>query len=242
MNEYDSASAWVKPCILGIVLTMAAVGAAWLEPDRSAASATPRVELRTLVPTAFGLWRAGPEPDSLTVNQTLSKNIDAVYADSLERVYAHAGGAVVMLSIAYGDNQLDDSVHAHRPEYCYKAQGFTIGSVEDDVAPGVRTRLPVRRVTATQGTRREAITYWMVLGDRPVLPGLTRKLEQMRHGLAGSVPDGMLVRVSSIGPDTVAAQRLNDRFIAEMLAAVPPAGLERIQGRIPSDTVIPILF
>ncbi|HMV59085.1 MAG TPA: exosortase-associated EpsI family protein, partial [Nitrospira sp.] len=58
-----------------------------------------------------------------------------------------------------------------------------------------------------------------------------RKLTQIAYGLKGTVPDGMLVRVSSIDRSTESAYRLQDRFIADMLKSVDADTRLRLAGR-----------
>jgi hypothetical protein len=45
------------------------------------------------------------------------------------------------------------------------------------------------------------------------LPGIEEKLQQLKYGLTGSVPDDMLVRVSTIDTDKEKAYRLQANFI-----------------------------
>jgi hypothetical protein len=57
------------------------------------------------------------------------------------------------------------------------------------------------------------------------------------------MPDGMLVRVSSLDRDPAAAYQLQDQFIVKLLAAMPDADRSRIAGhRADSDTAIPQVF
>jgi len=77
--------------------------------------------------------------------------------------------------------------------------------------------LSVRRVVAIKGQRHEPITYWLTVGDKATLPGWRRKLVQIGYGLTGRIPDGMLVRISSISTDTDAAYKAQDQFIKTLL-------------------------
>ncbi len=91
--------------------------------------------------------------------------------------------------------------------------------------------LPVRRLIALQGNRNEPITYWIVVGDKAALPGLKQKFAQLRYGLTGKVPDGFLVRISSIDRDRQAAYQLQEEFIKSMLDAMSETDRARISGR-----------
>ena len=71
------------------------------------------------------------------------------------------------------------------------------------------------------------ITYWVTVGNKAVLPGLDQKLQQLRYGLTGSVPDGMLVRVSSISTDNERAYQLQANFIQDLLIVID--GKDRVR-------------
>jgi hypothetical protein len=53
------------------------------------------------------------------------------------------------------------------------------------------------------------------------MPGVPRKLVQLRYGLLGEIPDGMLVRVSSLVNNSEDAFALQARFIADLSLAIP---------------------
>jgi len=128
-----------------------------------------------------------------------------------------------MLSIAYGGKQLGNELQAHRPEYCYKAQGFNIVETSDALIPGPYAELPVRRIVARHNSRIEPVTYWMTVGEVVVRPGMGRKLAQLRYGLQGVIPDGMLIRVSSLDGNAVRAFDVQQSFIREFLQSLPPS-------------------
>lgn len=127
-----------------------------------------------------------------------------------------------MLVIAYGNDQLGSVLQAHRPEACFKAQGFTL-SAQHDAELGLEGGQPlkVRRLVAQLNARTEPITYWMAVGDRPTLPGLHRKLTQLRYGLRGQIPDGVLIRISSLSQDPAADFELHAQFIADLRQILP---------------------
>jgi hypothetical protein len=63
------------------------------------------------------------------------------------------------------------------------------------------------------------------MNDRAILPGVERKLSQIRLGLSGLIPDGMLVRSSTVGLEVPASLRLQDSFLTAMEQAMPaPVG------------------
>ena len=74
----------------------------------------------------------------------------------------------------------------------------------------------------------------MTLDEAATLPGVGRKLQQIRYGLQGQIPDGMLVRVSSISPLLDEAFTVQQRFLEQLHAAVPVAVRTRYFGAAPA--------
>jgi EpsI family protein len=183
------------------------------------------------VPTRFADWQLDQHALSTAIGPAATEQPAGAYAQTLERVYVDSQHRYVMLSMAYSSRELGDSLQAHRPEYCYKAQGFTVDAIGDGELTTPRGRLPIRRLHANRPGRSEPVSYWLTVGDLPALPGLSRKLAQLRQGLFGKVPDSMLVRVSSIEDPTPEAYALHDRFLTDLLAAVPKAGWTRLAGQ-----------
>ena len=76
------------------------------------------------------------------------------------------------------------------------------------------------RLETHLGQRFEPVTYWTVVGDHITTTGVNKKLTEMRYGLRGRVPDGMLVRVSSIDRDSPRAHRIQAEFAAAMQVVI----------------------
>jgi EpsI family protein len=74
------------------------------------------------------------------------------------------------------------------------------------------------------------VTYWFTMGDRVVRGRAERLAMQLREGFAGRIPDGTLVRVSSISADAPVAYGAQQAFIAQLLAAMPSADRGRLAG------------
>lgn len=135
-----------------------------------------------------------------------------------------------MLSIAYGSNQ-HDSTEVHKPEVCYPAQGFQIVANRNALLSLSDGLIPVRRLVATIGQQRsEPITYWIMTGEHAVADGLNKKIAELRYGLTGKIPDGMLVRISSIDRNEEAAFTNHDNFIGEMISSLTDDSKLRISG------------
>jgi EpsI family protein len=216
--------------LMAVLMLVAAGLAIVLKPTRHLADQQAPVELEKIVPKTFGDWRVDPTVVPIKASPDVQANLDRLYNQVMDRSYVNSKGQRVMLSIAYGGDQGGDGTQVHRPEFCYTAQGFRLTmNVVGDLLTQYGT-LPVRRLVAVQGRRNEPITYWITVGDKATLPGVRRKLAQVAYGLTGKVPDGMLVRVSSIDQDEKNAHRLQDDFINEMLSVMNPQDRVRVAG------------
>ena len=128
--------------------------------------------------------------------------------------------------VAYGPVQ-NYRLKAHRPELCYTAAGFRISdkrtsalSYRDDVAP-----LQTTRLIAERETRFEPVTYWMRVGDEVASGVVDRQMIRLKYGLRGIIPDGALVRISTVGMEEEASFKLQERFVRDLLAAIPTKDL-----------------
>lgn len=213
-------------------MLLAAYLALVLRPTHRIADDGPKVNLETMIPKEFGDWQEDKTIIPVQVSPDVKQQLDKLYSQILSRTYVNSSGERVMLSMSYGGNQGSDEMQVHRPEYCYVAQGFELKKVSEEfltVPPG---KIAVRRLEATQGARVEPITYWITIGDKATLPGISRKIAQLRYGLTGNVPDGMLVRVSSLSSDRNEAYQLQNIFINELLNAVTPTAKVKLTGKL----------
>jgi EpsI family protein len=135
----------------------------------------------------------------------------------------------MMLAVAYGGDQ-SDALKAHRQEACYRAQGFDIVSLAHGRYATAGRDIPVTRMHAVKGERSEPVTYWFTMGDSVVLGRLERLKVQLRHGFAGRIPDGMLVRVSSLSHDPTAAYAAHESFMSGLVGSVPATEAARFVG------------
>ena len=204
----------------------AAIAAPQLKPLRVEGAA---VNLHSLVPQAFGDWSIDPTLEPIPPTAEVQAKLDRIYSQTLTRSYVNSRGEQMMLTIAYGGDQ-SDALKAHRQEVCYTAQGFTIQGLQQGELYAAGRTIPVTRMLAVRGERFEPVTYWFTMGDRVVRGRVERLQTQLASGLAGRIPDGMLVRVSSISPDAGAAFAAQQSFIDALLAAMPPTQAARVVG------------
>jgi len=216
--------------VLGLMGAAAAGAVAW-KPTKHLADTRPKIDLETLFPKRFGEWAQDTRVPVQLVSPDQAAVLNAIYNQTLSRTYLNSTGERIMLSVAYGGDQ-SDATRAHLPEVCYPAQGFQIISRSEGSVDTNGQRMRVRRLVAQQGSRNEPISYWITVGERIVLSGTELKLAQLSYTARGIVPDGMLVRVSSISSDATAAFRLHERFVSEMVSAVETAQRPQVFGAI----------
>jgi hypothetical protein len=200
MSTVPIVNVWRIRAAVALVLMVAAYAAAYAwRPTARLADTRPRVDLEAMFPKAFGAWAVDERMPVQLVSPDTAAMLSKIYNQTLSRTYINPAGARVMLSVAYGGDQ-SDATRAHRPEVCYPAQGFQM---------------------ARQGGRSEPITYWITVGDRITLSGTEQKLAQLSYSARGFIPDGMLVRVSSIEPKADTAYKVHQAFIADLSAGIP---------------------
>jgi EpsI family protein len=163
-----------------------------------------------------------PSPD-------VQANLDRLYRQVVSRTYVNAAGERMMLTVAHGGDQ-GDALKAHRQEKCYEAQGFDITGLAHSRLDLAGRSIPVTRMVATRGERIEPVTYWFTMGDRVVLGRGERLRVQIESGFAGRVPDGMLVRISSLSADAPSAFAAQARFAESVFRTIPVAEAPRFIG------------
>jgi EpsI family protein len=220
-----------KHLVIGLCMFAAAGMALALKPTQKIADANPKVDLEVLIPRQFGDWKTDETIVPLIADPELQAKLDKIYNQTLTRTYVNSRNERIMLSIAYGGDQ-SDSMAVHKPEVCYPAQGFHILKIAAGTFSTGEGDIPVKRLVATQGQRIEPITYWTTIGDTvSASSGLQWKFNQLKYGLTGKIPDGLLFRISSIQADENAAYRAQDDFSRALLSALTPEGKKRIIGQ-----------
>lgn len=183
----------------------------------------PRGALEQWVPNAVGPWHYASSQG--VILPTADELQDRLYDNLVSRTYTAPDMPPVMLMLAYNSEQ-DGVLQIHRPEACYKAGGFALTPTQTipvEIAPD--RRLDANRFAATAPDRVEEVLYWTREGDRIPSSWLGQKRDLLLANLAREVPDGMLVRFSTlVGGD--AGQEVLGRFAKALLAASP----QRLRG------------
>lgn len=218
----------IKYFTIGLLMVIAAITAVMLKPDKRMSEQYSHFSLEELIPESFGDWKIDKNIVPLQVDPEKLEVIKQTYSQVLSRTYYNAEGDRIMISVAYGGDQ-SDTMQVHKPEACYPAQGFTIyNDKENKLDTGFGT-IPVKNLLAVQGIRNEPITYWITIGEKIALDGINWKLTRIKYGLTGTVPDGLLFRVSSIG-DEQRGYQLQQKFIRDLLKSVPEKSRLRLMG------------
>lgn len=224
MNRRFAASAVLG---LAMALTSALTGA--LTPTVKLSQLQVQFNLERMIPLAFADWSVDASIVPLKADPERQSVLEKIYDQTLSRTYVNKAGERVMLSIAYGGDQ-SRALQLHLPEVCYVAQGFDMVKVGEGALSTRYGAVPVKRLVARQNSRNEPITYWITVGDKVIKSGLEQKIQRLAYGLTGTIPDGMLVRVSTIQSDETGAYRLQDRFVSQMLDVLGSKDRMRLLG------------
>ncbi len=202
--------------LLAVVMAGVSLAAQWSHPRPVPDLA---FQLDRAIPNAFGGWRVDPDSMTIPPSPDAQAKLDKIYDQILTRTYVNGAGERMMLVIAYGGDQ-SDSLKVHRQEVCYAAQGFGIRSIAPAVLSIGGASVPAVHMHAVKPRRSEPVTYWFTMGNQVVMGRAERLLTQIVYGLAGKIPDGLLVRVSNFSTDTDTAYAAQTEFLRQLLFAV----------------------
>ena len=215
--------------LVSSLAALAMVGAAAATPVLKPVPTREPIDLERALPASFGEWRLDPETEPVAPTADVKAKLDLIYSQILSRTYVNDAGERMMLTVAYGGDQ-SDALKAHRQEACYAAQGFDIHGLAHGSTSLAGRTIPVTRMVAVRGERVEPVTYWFTMGDRVVLGRIERLRVQIESGLAGRIPDGMLVRISSLSPDAPSAFAAQSRFAQTVFGNVSTVDAPRFIG------------
>jgi EpsI family protein len=217
-----------RAALIGLSLLAAALGARVLTPTLHEVSDAP--ELAHTLPSVVAAWHVVPSTlVPVGVNVSTDTSINQPYNQSELRTYANAAGQRLYVAVAWGRKQRQE-VKIHRPELCYPAQGFQVLSLQDLTFP-LRTPQgePVvgkRMLARDRNGQLEAVSYWIRIGAVYSDSAWRTRWHILNEGLAGRIPDGVLVRVSqrvADQSDLAAVYKRQEDFAAQLvsLSAAP---------------------
>lgn len=200
-------------------LGSAAAVAMLLSPERGVAARRMSAPLDQLVPARIGGWTSAATQDVLIPTGERLK--ERTYDDLLTRYYVSETLGPILLLIAYGSAQSGDT-QLHRPEVCYPAAGFELRDWPDALLNLPGGEILARNLTASATGRIEQILYWSRIGNAFPTDSLQQRWTILRQTLRSGIPDGALVRISTIDEDRGRSmQRLRD-FAAALVGSGGP--------------------
>jgi EpsI family protein len=172
--------------------------------------------LDELVPERIGSWSLS-RYDPILIPRG-EKGEGTIYDSVLSRYYMSNSAAPVMLLIAYGAEQAGNT-QLHRPDVCYPSAGFEMHSW-----PSVLLRAPGGDITAQSATasttgRVDQILYWTRIGEEFPANSLDQRWSTLRQTLSGTIPDGVLVRISVVDQDREQALKVIETFANALLTS-----------------------
>lgn len=217
-------------------------------PEVDLSKHLPANTFKQQIPARFGEWQRVPNHTiaiDLYQKTDGERTTDNPYDDTYIQSYRNQSGHVVELAIAYGALQRQE-VKIHRPDLCYYAQGYEIKSLLPDQFVLSTTTTPVagQRMQVRSGDVQQLVSYWMRIGDLFSQNAWQTRWYLIKEGLQGNVPDGVLVRVSSVMSDspydTQALATLHQSFLSDLLRAVHQSPVESLllgKGNIDRKTI-----
>jgi EpsI family protein len=207
--------------LMGAALTATAAFAFVREP-RVTMAPLKTGELEGMIPPRIGQWSFETKSGLvLPPDDPLSKSL---YSDVLTRVYVSEDRPPVMLLIAYSNTQ-NGMLQVHRPEVCYPAGGYSLSKTQTkllDISPGIH--IPARFFSAESAWRTEQVMYWTRIGDESPTSWVDQRTAVVRANLKRIIPDGILVRISTVLPDYANAEPVLAEFASTMVRQLPSSG------------------
>jgi EpsI family protein len=182
-----------------------------------------------LVPRRIGPWRFAGTGGLVLPSDKLEKE---AYDQELKRIYLSDSGRMIMLVIAYSARPRQGLLALHDPQVCYSGGGFALTNLrEGAVQLTASSSVPVQSFTARSPWRVEEVVYWTKIGDEIRSPSDRQHLVILDSMFRGALPDGVLVRVSTLGSG---ADEMRDvrRFVQELYGALPQQGRKLLLGRL----------
>jgi len=174
---------------------------------------------RSAIPKNVGRWVSRSTQEIVLPPQDDSNKL---YENQETRIYEGQGLPSVMFLVAFSSIQQND-VHVHRPEVCYPAGGFPIISNARTRISYLGKEFQARELVADRGGLKERIIYWTRVGTSFPTTWREQRITMALANLEGSVPDGVLFRVSALeDPGTNISEALRI-FIQTFLNSLSPS-------------------
>lgn len=196
----------------------AVAGISYLGAPKATASAVKKEVFRADIPNQIGGWRSRKTAE--LVLPALDES-DKLYENLETRIYEGAGLPSMMALVAYSSVQQND-IQVHRPEVCYPAAGYPIVSSRTIQLRFDGRTIKAREVVADRGGAYERVVYWIRVGDEFPATWIDQRIAMARANLQGKIPDGVLVRMSTIEEPGKSASSDLSAFVEAFLRACAP--------------------
>ncbi|MEM8770111.1 MAG: exosortase C-terminal domain/associated protein EpsI [Pseudomonadota bacterium] len=204
-----------RAAFIALIMTGVALAVGVVRPEQKTSAQAP--DLAAMLPGEFAEWTPVEIASVvLPVESEIGPGEDIAY-----RAWRSSTGRIVTLVAAYGP-PLGDSVRLHRPEACYRGQGYQVSRSGVSPIDTPFGDVPLIRLETEKALRREAVSYWLRDGNDYVQSEAGHQLLFFKRGLSGDA-DGALIRVSTLG-DGENAYAVHDQFLQDFVAALPPEG------------------
>lgn len=212
---------------------LAAAGGAYAMKPRERVSLMGKLKLEDAIPNEFNGWKKY-DTNQIVTPESENSLARQLYSQSVGRLYVRGEDEFAMMLIAYGDTQ-SDTLQLHRPEVCYPAFGMEISQNHPAGIPLSRSvTIPGRDLVAVNAERTEYVTYWTRLGQELPTTGGEQRVAKLKDAFAGIIPDGVLVRFSTVLDGPKRSFEVNRHFAADLMAAVSPAVRRVLVGDAPT--------
>lgn len=183
--------------------------------------------LDALVPDRVGRWtRSHQGGIDIPAGEAL---IDRTYDEVVTRLYASASAAPMLLLIAYGAAQ-GGTTQLHRPDACYPAAGFELSDRSALTVHLMDKAVQATRLTARGNGRTEQILYWSRVGTEFPDSASAQRWSIIRQNLRGSIPDGVLVRISALEEDAARSAAMLGEFSSALIEESGPKARSLLVG------------
>lgn len=203
-----------RTLVLGGLL-LAGGSIALARQPRITAPPMPTAALQKLIPDRVGDWTF--QTSSGLVLPPVDELSARLYDGLVTKVYAAPGRSPMMLLVAYSNKQ-DGMLQVHRPEVCYPAGGYQLSPTQHvEIPNGLGGSIAANAFAAVGVSRTEQVLYWTRIGDRFPIRWAAQRLAVVEANLAGTIPDGVLVRISNFDAELGQALPELSGFAATLL-------------------------
>jgi EpsI family protein len=198
---------------------LAAAGAlSYLAAPKAIAKPIEQASFHASIPEKVGGWSSRRSQEIVLPPQDDSNKL---YENQETRIYEGPGLPAIMFLIAFSSIQQND-VQVHRPEVCYPAAGYPVISTGPTEISYRNRSLAGRELVADRGGLHERIIYWIRVGDFFPTSWREQRITMALANLGGSIPDGVLFRVSAVEEPGRSASATLRQFITLFLDEVSP--------------------